>query len=258
MLQGFETNKLTALIHGAVGRVPREDVLTAAVFGSLSYVEPTMALRMLRVLFGEMCLIVERPSNIAIDLWPKFHDLSGAWIEPDVIIDIVAGEKSIARLIVEAKWNAPLGPRQAIEQWKRCQSRSATCWHIFPVRSTTSISAQLQSSESAAVASLGAEAYANWVRHRRCVSWFELSGRLAQVRNLTDSEENRRLARWAAGVLSVLKLLGEKPFEGFERLRNAVAMPHLPIFWRGATRFEWRPSKTFSFDQFVFFRASNG
>jgi hypothetical protein len=50
MLQIFEKGKATALFTSAGTRVPLEDILTGAVFGTLEYVDLKTAMEMLRAL----------------------------------------------------------------------------------------------------------------------------------------------------------------------------------------------------------------
>lgn len=240
MLQGFEKNKLTAPFMDTEHRVPSEDLLTAATFGMIAYVEPQMASRMLSAILGGYVKLQSDPTRVEVDLWPKNVDGDGrGWIEPDAIIDIfIAREPVPTRLIIEAKWNAPLGGQQAIEQWRRCRSVEGETWHVFPVRSAAQIRAQLEAEEASAEATLGGEGYSTWKAHRCCISWFEISGRLTREALGSD-----RMARWARGLVSVLKFLGEKPFEGFARLRAPMSSTsNSPLFWRGAEvgrRFKW-------------------
>jgi hypothetical protein len=263
MLQGFEKNKLSSLLQDDDKRLPIEDLITAAVFGTAAYTEPELSMRMLRVIVGGEFPFPEKPTAVEVELWPRTSGLqTRSWIEPDVTIDITDGEPALLlRLIVEAKWNSPLSPKQAIEQWQYCASKAGNTWHFFVVRSKASVEAQLQTEAEIALEILGLKEYEVWQAHRRVISWFEISGRLTHaVGERSKTTLDHRLVRWAKGVLSVLKLFGEKPFEGFKHIKpcSVIQSERPTVFWCGSNpghiTFNWPAPIIINLDTPIFYR----
>jgi hypothetical protein len=243
MLQIFEKGKAVAIFRDTDRRVPFEDILTGAVFGVLAYVEGDTAIEMLKAIFGN-----EKPfdfphsvTRITIKLWHRDYSAKGeGGIEPDVLIDLFSGDDQLAlRIIVECKWNAGLGKRQAIDQWVRFSNEAKKTWHVFPVKSVVRVERELDEQQSLIVSTYGAaKRFVNWKHCRRCISWFDIARALTRFsQNAEKSPKEARLYLWAQGVLSVLKVLDEKPFEGFQHLSAAEIGPRMMgsrVFWMGS------------------------
>ncbi|AWM24010.1 hypothetical protein [Sinorhizobium fredii] len=125
---------LQALVSGKAGRLPgfdetiswrnafriSEDLLTAAVFGRLAYLEGPVFWRILRRTFGSS-LPDHRVAELAnVEFWPRWDESgeTGGSVEPDVFLDFNLGDPQISiRIIVEAKFGT--SPTQYADQWLR-------------------------------------------------------------------------------------------------------------------------------------------
>lgn len=237
MLQVFERGKATALLRSTHTRTPLEDILTAAVFGIIEYVETDTAIEMLKLLLGSV--IDKFPQSVASvqsQFWRRSErfDRRG-WIEPDILIDLLSAPRHCClRIIVESKWDALLQQRQAIDQWLRFAGKADRTWHIFPVRHVAAVEQALLIGDDELVDSEQALT-ATWKLTRRCVSWSDIARGLSKVAETRAVRPH--VSRWALGVLSVLRVLGEKPFEGF-KYPSAVETGALTagsrLFWMGS------------------------
>lgn len=249
MLQGFEKGKLARLLIEAERRFPREDLVTAAVFGIAEYVDPVFAVRMLRAVLGEGFGMPDRPEQVTVQFWDRVVKSENShWIEPDAIVNI-AGDSPV-RFIIEAKWQSSFGPQQALKQWQHLQTEEKVqTWHVFPVQNKLAAMAELVDDEAAAKEALGNKEYSIWKRSRCCISWFDISMRLlSEMHKAPATLEDMRFLRWTEGVLSVLKQIGEKAFEGFKHISTlGVDRVNAPIFWNGVTpiHFQWGPPEIF-------------
>lgn len=106
VLAAVTRGKAASFLSGTGTRVPREDLVTSAIFGPLHYLpEPGRALD---------ALLGPSPggspwtsaTSLRIDFWPRFK---GG--EPDVVIEARA-DRLLARILVEVKWGAGLQPVQ--------------------------------------------------------------------------------------------------------------------------------------------------
>ena len=259
MLQGFEKGKLTRLLTEAEGHFPREDLLTAAVLGTSAYVEPALAAKMLRAVFGNEFEIPDHPNEITVDFWGRMlKNENPGWIEPDAVINIASDVP--LRFIVEAKWQSGFGPQQALKQWQHLKGEDGVqTWHVFPVQNKPAAMAQLEDDEAAAKEEMGNDGYLIWKQSRRCISWFDISMRLMnEISRPARVREDVRLHLWATGVLCVLQQIGEKAFEGFEHIRRYNIDPvEIPVCWKGVTptHFHWPMPIFVPAQRTVFFKA---
>lgn len=239
MLQIFEKSKADTLLRHSEKRMPSEDILTGAVFGILTYVESNTALEMLKTLLGSDVALPRSVTRIKTELWPRVSSNQGqGWIEPDVQIDLFSGENHSLRIIIESKLNAPLRPRQAIEQWLNLSGEAKKTWHIFPVRHITRTEQELAQQDKEFESENGStNQVADWKQHRRCIAWFDMARAVIRSWKETEGSPDRsHLHSWAWGVRCALKHMGEKPFEGFSRLIPADIGEHVigsRVFWIG-------------------------
>lgn len=106
MLHAINAKKATLarIIHG-VGRQPREDLVTSALFGSIEFLPLEVQHEAAGALLGKPLL----PASV-IQLWPVFRSGSSR-VEPDVII--LSGNDLH---LIEVKWGAHLGADQLERQ----------------------------------------------------------------------------------------------------------------------------------------------
>ncbi len=90
------------MVIDGLGKQPREDLVTSALFGTLRFLTPEGQEIALEALVG-----AKIPGPVEIHLWPYFRG-NGENSEPDVVIKF--GEDSY--WIVEVKWGAGLGADQ--------------------------------------------------------------------------------------------------------------------------------------------------
>ncbi len=127
---------LQAIVSSKAGRLPvgvgeesvswrhafkmSEDLLTAAVFGRLAYLEDEVLWRVMRRTFGSPLPDLKVAELVDISFWPRWTDALEAdrEVEPDVFIDFKLGDPPTSvRLIVEAKLGKH--PMQEAQQWAR-------------------------------------------------------------------------------------------------------------------------------------------
>jgi hypothetical protein len=228
---------------------PLEDILTGAVFGTIAYVECNTALEMLRALLGsdERIPLPRIVTKIRMRLWPRdSSDSEEGHVEPDVLIDLFLGhEQPSLRMIIESKWNARLGPNQAIKQWKCFSAKAEQTWHIFPVRDIVSVEQDLESQDLLPRRPDEMALFTDWKQCRCCISWYDIARSLLHFsQKIAGSPDRAHLRCWALGVLSVLKFLDAKPFEGFRNVSPPFLEEHAAgsnIFWTGVgtRQFRW-------------------
>jgi hypothetical protein len=246
MLQIFERRK-AASVYTDANKLP-EDVLTGAVFGILAYADRPIALQMLKVLLGtETPITFPSPvTRVAVQLWPDDSSVPGEGvIQPDVLIDLYGRDQHL-RLIIEAKRNAPLGRRQAIDQWRRLSVGPDETWHVFTVTNISRTERELELQDQMLEDSGERDPrFSTWKQYRRCISWHEIAQSLQRFRaSVGDSLERSHLFSWSRDVLSVLEFIEERPFEGFQRLSPPSLedpVKGAPMFWRGphVGEFDW-------------------
>ncbi|TNM59862.1 hypothetical protein [Aliirhizobium smilacinae] len=135
---------LIALTNGKAGRVKQdisvgaswrdlfrssEDLLTASVFGRLSYLEGPMVWKILRRGLGFELPDYKVVELYNVEFWPTWPEGDGAarTVEPDVFLQINVGDPSVQiDLIIEAKLG--IGLDQCADQWRR----QWTAYHELP------------------------------------------------------------------------------------------------------------------------------
>ncbi|MFT4795042.1 MAG: hypothetical protein ACJAVR_003870 [Paracoccaceae bacterium] len=106
--------RLSCIIDG-VGKQPREDLITSAIFGTLRFLTPEARALALEALCGH-----QFEGDVLIYLWPFFQG-DGGGSEPDVVLEeTVEGRR--AYWIVEVKWGAGLGEDQAAREIRSVES----------------------------------------------------------------------------------------------------------------------------------------
>jgi hypothetical protein len=113
---------INAALHGKLDCLGSEDALTAAVFGRLRYLDPTVLVEWLALArnYSQHGRIITTNTNEPlVEFWPAVKDtLRGkGTVEPDVVINF-----GIEVMIVEAKlWS----PKSRIDEWDQL----ARQWH---------------------------------------------------------------------------------------------------------------------------------
>ena len=112
-------------MHAWISRKGRgaiwEDEVTSCVFGSLRFLDPQLAWRICRDLFGDQVrqciqLSAEDVTEVDVRLWPHFA-IEAGYVEPDVHIVAKGRDGSVSTILVEVKWGARLGKDQLLRQW---------------------------------------------------------------------------------------------------------------------------------------------
>ncbi|WP_313137898.1 hypothetical protein [Paracoccus jeotgali] len=88
-----------------VGKQPREDLITSALFGTIQFLSDSAQELALQALVG-----CELPGSSEIFLWP-YLSCPGENAEPDVVLRVGADGAPVY-WVVEVKWGAPLGDEQ--------------------------------------------------------------------------------------------------------------------------------------------------
>lgn len=99
------------MVIDGLGKQPREDLVTSALFGTVRFLTPTGQKRALEALIGAT---ISGPVDIY--LWPYLRgEKENA--EPDVVIRSIDG----SYWIVEVKWGADLGENQVVREIRSVQ-----------------------------------------------------------------------------------------------------------------------------------------
>ena len=96
--------RLDIVIDG-VGKQPREDLITSALFGTIRFLAPLSRSIALEALIG-----AKLEGIVDVHLWPYLRG-EGENSEPDVVLAIQSGP-NLDYWIVEVKWGANLGDDQ--------------------------------------------------------------------------------------------------------------------------------------------------
>jgi hypothetical protein len=137
--------------------------------------------------------------EIGIRLWPKLttNRFRRQFVEPDVVFDLGAG----AKVIVEVKWNAPLGKHELAAQWAALdKAERAESLHILLVREPNRYKQSISEDAQALRAELGET---SWDHRRREVSWRDMAQAIRMLGtsgSLTPG--GRSWAQKAAALLS--------------------------------------------------------
>ncbi|SDG51998.1 hypothetical protein [Alloyangia pacifica] len=106
-------------------RRPQEDMVTSAVFGSISQMSPEDRYGAIEILLGRDAFKetgFTPEDDIDLDFWPRLAGPAGRrHVEPDILL------KSAGRTaVVEVKWHAPLSERQLEQQVEAAGTESIT------------------------------------------------------------------------------------------------------------------------------------
>lgn len=233
---------LIALTNGKAGRIKQdisvgaswrdlfrssEDLLTASVFGRLSYLEGPMLWKILRRGLG-----VELPDYKVVDLynvefWPTWPEGDGAakTVEPDVFLQFNVGDPSIQiDLIVEAKIGTGLD--QYADQWRR----QWTAYHELPSTTDSDATPYL-----IAIGGLG-EHEASYMRRMLedlqnggheikalAANWPKLLEAVIAVGKETTSQRDTRIL---SDIVSALALAGYRKIQSFSGLISHHRINH--------------------------------
>ena len=96
--------RLDVVIDG-VGKQPREDLITSALFGTIRFLSPVSRSIALEALIG-----AKLEGVVDVHLWPYLRG-DGENAEPDVVLKIDRG-RGLEYWVVEVKWGASLGDDQ--------------------------------------------------------------------------------------------------------------------------------------------------
>lgn len=177
---------------------PREDLVTSALFGTMEFLTASGRCRAL-----ETVVNWTGTNNPDVHLWPRFARGSG-WVEPDVVISHLHGGKRLF-LLVEVKWGATLGPKQALSEIKGVQSanclRGAAALRFAPPRELTGyVLLGKEPHHEPGLVDLGA-----WAGPVHAVPWHEVTARLRCLIALANrSPTDHGLLRWAIAAESFL------------------------------------------------------
>ena len=193
-----------------------EDELTSCVFGPLRYMEPGKA--------WEACLMVfelsgcmnlsQKPTHVCVHFWPNFPrtDEEGLRVEPDIHIVAWSGNTLLRTILIETKWNSPLGQSQLLDQWRFITADGMSgsevrdhSTHAFvskrPLRDADSIKKQRKSAKEEGM---------GWGDRLIVFSWYQIATRLLGLRGLHGSIEI-----WRQDLVEFLARHGITPFDGF-------------------------------------------
>lgn len=236
MLQAVIKNKLQRHLMRDGG--PPEDLITDCFFGPLRYLGARDAGRALewicRDARSNAFSVLDGVSLVDIELWPRSNR-----VEPDALVRCNSPAGHPIGLIVEVKWNAPLGQAQAVSQWREF-SRTITdtecLLHLIICRERTSVERDIEEQEK----ELEGEkhgALVRWRNSRLVLTWYDIAKRLRDA----PATWSPTLQRWADDARAVLRRYGERPFEGFASLTStAASLPAArPVFWAHESAFRW-------------------
>ncbi len=185
---------LTSILRGKLGAVDGyEDLLTAAAFGTLSWLPPSVGLiPFLRFLQPRVAWL-EEVVAVDVQLWPWWElsaEVDGA--EPDAVLLLRFADDREALLVMEAKWNASKsghGERdQLMRQYLHGQRRASElgvgfCGLVYLTAHVSRPDRDLEASE-AALADRGVEA-----PHLYWLSWRDLSAVLPRAMDTSRETE---------------------------------------------------------------------
>ena len=117
--------RLKKIIDGGVKRQPREDLITSALFGTITFLASADRRMALKALTD-----TDLPGETEIILWPYLTAPGEKSAEPDVVLKY-QGEHGTQYWIVEVKWGAPLQKDQIGREINRVADGKCR-WTLLP------------------------------------------------------------------------------------------------------------------------------
>lgn len=245
MLQAIARNKINRFLSSP--ELP-EDVLTDCVFGGLRYLAPAEAGSVLACVLSEeppsfVDLGRQRLTGLEVldaELWPARK----GGREPDGLLRCRTADGKLLAVLLEAKWRrSALAERQAADQWEHfgmCEfTNGGDALHAFVVENRRAALRALEIDDEDFREAHGEEALRIWRGKRVVVVWYDVAKRLRRNATARGSEQ---LLRWIEDVLAVLRRLGKRPFDGFQRtlIAGSVDVPSPGSFFGRHSRRRYR------------------
>ena len=196
------------------GRELKEDIVTSCVFGPLRFMKPNHAWISCLHMFGlqnDSFAKIE-PTSIVIRFWPKFkrNDGCGRYVEPDLHILAKVNGKIVGTILIEVKWESPLGEKQLLDQWKffsvdgldRDKLRNSS-WHVFLSDQHTGDAEKIE------------ERKQSWGNRLIEISWHDLAENLDKLADSLKTIDEVDVWREDL-LLFLLSTKGITPFKGFQ------------------------------------------
>jgi hypothetical protein len=205
MIQGFN-RKWKDLFRRREGHRRRnEDILTAAVFGTLAYAEGHLRETLLRALCGKVLSVGH------LRLWPRAcAEPDASVVEPDALIDFSSPGQPQC-LIIEVKWENGFRQYQALEQWRRSPLAPGATRQLLLVRSASEAEAHLRECYTVATASERAA----W-NEPGILTWGRLLEELRSAKGRPDAPQTVR--GFVDDLSGMLETLGLRRFRGFDEI----------------------------------------
>ena len=242
MLQAVIKKKLQR--HLREPEKPPEDLITDCFFGPLRYLGARDAGRAL----AQVCQdsrkaafnALEGAEVTDVELWPRRNR-----VEPDVMVHCSDASGNPLRLMVEVKWDAPLGDAQALRQWRAFRTGNEggdRLLHLVICRRADLIEEEIES-QAGELKEEGRRAFVDWRNRRLVLTWFDVARRLRDGNGPAWS--STQLRRWALDIQEVLWWYGERPFRGFAPIPTLAGDHPIerPIFWAHEPAFRWPIAK---------------
>ena len=235
MLQAVVKNKLKRyLIQDGE---PPEDLITDCFFGPLRYLNGQDAGRAMAWICQDAAKsgfgLLNGATVSDVELWPRSNG-----VEPDAHIRCRSPSGASLQVLIEVKWNSPLGQGQAVRQWQGFSGSLGAdrLLHLIICRSQRAIERDITKQEEE-LRNGRSEDVALWRESRLVLTWHEIARRLRDI----PSGQSPELQRWVDDTRAVLQRYGERPFEGFARLPSVVLEQPAAeaIFWTHHRTFNW-------------------
>lgn len=204
MLLAITRKKAESFLKRDSAKVPREDIMTDAVFGGLRYFDGIQAGTALHWLMPD---VVPTGSEVSeVRLWPKRES-----VEPDVVIDLISSVGEGFRVIIEAKWlDNVLTSGQLDAQWlvfgPGTPGAPEKVLHILLVQRRIRVAPEAYTAAPDEVRS---------VRH--LMTWRDLSAAASKRNRSVGSEQ---VNTWISDVIRVIDLGDGRTFTGWSALPN--------------------------------------
>ncbi len=254
MLQAVIKNKLSRYL--VQNGEPPEDLITDCFFGPLRYLDAQEAGQAIAWICqdnGRSAFPLLSGAIMSdIDLWPRSNR-----VEPDALMTCTSSSGTQLLLLIEVKWNSPLGQAQAVRQWREFDTSlmgAHRLLHLIVCRSRTSVEIDIKKQEEE-LWDGAPEELAIWRDSRLILTWYDVAKRLRDI----PSGRSAQFQRWANDVRALLKKYGERPFEGFAHLPSFVMDPPAArsIFWTHKRTFSWPLMQVDQLQGSVFWQEEN-